>query len=76
MRLWRVHPIMLTMTPHPPRSRLLLMPETLPAGPRGERPKVRRYRLVRLPGSALPSQHAHQRSRAIAELAEELAHIR
>lgn len=35
-----------TMTPPPPRSRLLLMPETRPAG---ERPKVRRYRLVRLP---------------------------
>jgi hypothetical protein len=38
------------MTSQPPRSRLLLMPEIRPAGPR---PKVRRYRLVRVQGNQL-----------------------
>jgi hypothetical protein len=39
---------MMTLSSQLPRSRFLLMPEARPAGPRGERPKVRRYRLARL----------------------------
>jgi hypothetical protein len=34
---------------------LLLMPEARPAGPQGERPKVRRYRLARLQVNPLPA---------------------
>jgi hypothetical protein len=47
------------MNPQMPKSRLLLMPETRLARPQGERPKVRRYCLTRLPinpsGAALRS---------------------
>lgn len=37
------------MTRTPLRSRLLLLPEARPASAKGERPKVRRYSLARLP---------------------------
>jgi hypothetical protein len=49
-----------------PKSRLLLVPETRLARPQGERPKVRRYCLARLPinpsGAALASDFERSRS--------------
>lgn len=40
---------MLAMSTHAARSLLLLLPEAAAAGPaRGEQPKIRRYRLVRM----------------------------
>jgi hypothetical protein len=45
----REHANMLAMSTHAARSLLLLLPEAPLAGPaRGEQPKIRRYRLVRM----------------------------
>jgi hypothetical protein len=46
---------MVAMNPRSERSRILLVPEARPAGPQGEPPKVRRYRLARLQVNLLPA---------------------
>jgi hypothetical protein len=49
MRMGAMRATIMFMSPHSAKSLLLLLPEAGSAGPaRGEQPKIRRYRLVRM----------------------------